>query len=209
MSDHAAPLQSACCSCVRLRARHSFVPAKSRSAAARSNGRGQAGALLRALLQRPKARHITGDRALQDNPALQGRPVVLLQWRCIVLVGIARHHVRDAVDATIVKGGAPAFLISRKSDFHSAVIASDMLRSDRDRPLSAPRMRSDDRECGRSSALFPAMPLQADAASADPPNHDRSAEATRSLGRVHGSSTMPNPRGERLFPARSSERRPR
>ena len=39
-SDHAAPLQAACLSCVRLRARHSFVPAKSRSAAARNIGQG-------------------------------------------------------------------------------------------------------------------------------------------------------------------------
>jgi hypothetical protein len=48
-SDHAAPLQSACWSC----ARHPFVPAKSRSAAPRNNGRREAGALLRASLQDP------------------------------------------------------------------------------------------------------------------------------------------------------------
>ena len=36
--------------------------------------------------------------------------------------------------------------------------------------LTARTVSSDDRECGRSSALFPAMPLQADAASADTPN---------------------------------------
>jgi hypothetical protein len=60
----------------------------------------------------------------------------------------------DAVDATIVKGGAPAFLLSRKRDFDSADIASDMLRPDRDRALAVPTMSSDNRERGRSSALL-------------------------------------------------------
>src|SRR5258708_1369971 len=98
--------------------------------------------------------------------------------------------------------------MSRKDDFDSAVIASDMLRPDRDRALSAPTMSSDDRERGRSSALFSAKSLQADAALADMSNHDPSAEALRSIGAAGASPTTFNPPRRRTVLSRSSERRP-
>jgi hypothetical protein len=149
-SDHPALLQSACCSCVRLRARHPFVPAQSTSAAARNNGRGRTGTFLRALLQKPRARHmlrrrrdassVTGDRALQDNPTLQGRPIMLPVGGLSCSWELPDTMFGDAVDAMIVKGGAPSFLMPRKDDFDLAVIASDMLRPDRDRAHSAPTM---------------------------------------------------------------------
>jgi hypothetical protein len=98
-SDHAAPLQSACWSC----ARHSFVPAKSRSAAARNNGRGQVGTLLRVLLQKAqRTAHASssarcfkchGRSSTAGRSHTQGRPIVSLHRRSIVLVGMARHHV--------------------------------------------------------------------------------------------------------------------
>ena len=107
------------------------------------------------------------DRVLQDNPTLQGRPIVLLHRRSIVLVGMARHHVRRRSRRGDREGDAPSFLMPRKDDFDSAVVASDMPRPDRDRALSAATMSSDDRERGRSGALFPAKSLQADTSLAD------------------------------------------
>jgi hypothetical protein len=96
----------------------------------------------------------------------------------------------DAVDGTIVKGDAPSFLMPRKDDFDSAVVAPDMPRPDRD--LSAATMSSDDRERGRSSALFPAKSLQANTTLADISNHDRPAEALRSIGAAGASPTTSN-----------------
>src|SRR5258708_28292808 len=97
----------------------------------------------------------------------------------------------------------------REGDFDSAVVASDVPRPDRDRALWAATMSSDDRERGRSSARFPAKSLQADTALADISNHDRSAEALRSIGAAGASPTTSNRRGDGLFMLRSSERRPR
>jgi hypothetical protein len=62
-------------------------------------------------------------------------------------------------------------------------------------------MSSDDRKRCRSSALFLAKSPQADTALADVSNHDRSAEASRSPGRVHASSATPNLPGDGLFVA--------
>ena len=158
-------------------ARHPFVPAKSRSTAARDKGRGHAGALSRALLQKAQRRHMlcrrrdvssfTGDRARQDDSTLKADPLcrsiggLLCSWEW------SNTMFADAVDGTIVKGDAPSFLMPRKDDFDSAVVASDMPRPDRDRTLSAATMSSDDRERGRSGALFPAKSLQADTSLAD------------------------------------------
>jgi hypothetical protein len=214
-SDHAARLQSACWSC----ARHSFVPAKSRSAAARNNGRGQVGTLLRVLLQKTqRTAHASssarcfkchGRPGTAGRSHTQGRPIVSLHRRSVVLVGMARHHVRRRSRRDHREGDAPSFLMPRKDDFDSAVVASDMPRPDRDRALAAVTMSSDDRERGRSSALFPAKSLQADTALADISNHDRSAEAVRSIGAAGASPTTSNRRGDGLFMLRSSERRPR
>jgi hypothetical protein len=99
-------LQSACCSCVRLRARHPFVPGKSRSAPPRAIVAGAKPARsCSPCSKRPRARHmlrrrrnvssVTGDRALRDNPTLPGRPIVLLHRRSIVLVGMADTMLAD------------------------------------------------------------------------------------------------------------------
>ncbi|MGA8528713.1 MAG: hypothetical protein WB622_03300, partial [Acidobacteriaceae bacterium] len=69
-------------------------------------------------------------------------------------------------------------------NFDSGDIGSDTLTPDRDGALTAPVVSSDDREPGWSSALFPAQPPQADTASADMPNHNRSAEVSRLLPAV-------------------------
>jgi hypothetical protein len=171
-------LQSACCSCVRLRARHPFVPAKSRSAPPRAIVAGAKPARSCAPCpKRPRARHmlrrrrnvssVTGARALRDNPTLQGRQIVLSVGGLSCSWEWPDTIFRDAVGTMIVKGDAPPFLMPRKDDFDSADSASDMLTPDRDRALSAHTMSSDDRERGRSSALFLAKSLQADTALAD------------------------------------------
>jgi hypothetical protein len=127
------------------------------------------------LRRRRNVSSVTENPPLQDNPSLQGRSIVL------PVGGLSRSWewpgtmFADAVDGTIVKGDAPSFLMPRKDDFDSAVVASDMPRPDRDRALSAATISSDDRERGRSSALFPAKSLQADTSLADISNHDRSA----------------------------------
>jgi hypothetical protein len=114
----------------------------------------------------------------------------------------------DAVRTTLVKGDAPNFDMPQDGNFDSSAIASHTLKPDRDGAQSAPAVRSDDRERGWSSALFPAKPPHADTASADMPNHDRSAEAVRSPGHVGASPTTSNPWGDSLFVSRSSGRRP-
>jgi hypothetical protein len=110
----------------------------------------------------------------------------------------------DAVRATVAKSDAPNFSVPQDAYFDSG----DTLTRDRDGTLAAPAVSSDDRERGWASALFPAKPPQADTASADVPNHDRSAEALRSPGRAGASPTTPNPPGDSLFVPRSSERWP-
>jgi len=114
----------------------------------------------------------------------------------------------DTVKASIVKGDAPNFDIPQDGDFDSSDIASHTLNPDRDGAPTAPALSSDDRERSWSSALFPARPPHADAASADMPNRDRSAEASRSPGHVVASPTTSDPWGDSLFVPRSSERRP-
>jgi hypothetical protein len=60
----------------------------------------------------------------------------------------------DAVDATIVKGEAPAFLISRKGDLDSADIASGIMRPDRDRALAARALSLCDHERAGRALCF-------------------------------------------------------
>ena len=161
------------------------------------------------LRRRRDVSSVTGDRAQQDDPTLKADPL------CRSIGGLSCSWewpdtmFADAVDGTIVKGDAPSFLMPRKDDFDSAVVASDMPRPDRDRALSAATMSSDDRERGRSGALFPAKSLQANTALADISNHDRSAEALHSIGAAGASPTTSNRRGDGLFMLRSSERGPR
>ena len=114
----------------------------------------------------------------------------------------------DAVKASVVKGDAPNFDILQDGDFDSSDIASHTLKPGRDGAQTAPALSSDDRERGRSSALFPAKPPHADTVPVDMPNHDRSAEVLRSPGHVGASPTTTNPWGDSLFVRRSSERRP-
>jgi hypothetical protein len=113
--------------------------------------------------------------------------------------GITRHDVRRCSRRDDREGDAPSFLMPRKDDFDSADIASDMLRPDHDRACSAPTMSSDDRERHRSSALVPAKSLQADTALVDALNHDRSAEALRSIVAACAAPTTSNPPCDGLF----------
>jgi hypothetical protein len=105
----------------------------------------------------------------------------------------------DAVRATVVKGDAPNFDMPKDAYFDSGDIGSDK--------VTAPTVPSDDRERGWSSALFPAKPPQANTASADVPNHDRSAEASRSPDAASAILKTTKPPSDNLFVPRSSERR--
>ena len=101
----------------------------------------------------------------------------------------------DAVRATIAKSDAPNFSMPPDAYFDSGDIGADALTPDRDGALTTAAVSFDDRERGWSNALSPATPPQADAASADMPNHDRSAELSRSPGPAGAPPTTLNPPG--------------
>ncbi len=160
------------------------------------------------------------------NTAFAARQIAQLSERCRTLAcfkadpiycAIAAYHgswerpntmLADAVRATVAKSDAPNFSMPQDAYFDSGDLGSDALTPDRDDALAAPAVSSDDRERGWWSALFPAKPPQADTASVDVPSHNRSAEASRSLGPAGASATTPNPPGDSLFVPSSSERRP-
>jgi hypothetical protein len=85
----------------------------------------------------------------------------------------------------------PNFSMPQDAYFNPGDIRSDALTPDRDGALTAPVVSSNDRERGWPSALFSAKPPKADAASADVPSHDGSAEASRSPGPAGASATTP------------------
>jgi hypothetical protein len=245
-SDHAAPLQSACCCCVRpgaapflrpgqlpirrraqWRARAIATPAHSGVPCSKRPEHGGrcfvAGAMFRVSSQRmpmdlvtpatecaltiepenlpsrsdPRvierhfwcSRYCATDRALQDNPTLQGPHTVRLHRRF--------SCSSEPPDTALY---VPNFAYMH-AQFDTSDIASYSV-------LNAAAVSSDNRERGTSSALFPAKPPQSDAASADMPSYDGSAEASRSPGHAGASPTTPNSPGDSLFVPRSSERRP-
>ncbi len=114
----------------------------------------------------------------------------------------------ESVRTTVVNGDAPNFDMPKDAYFDSTEIASETLAPGPHAALTAPAATSDDRERGWSSALFPVKPPKSDIAPADVPNHDRTAEESRSPGAASATPTTTKPSTDSLFVPRSSERRP-
>jgi hypothetical protein len=113
----------------------------------------------------------------------------------------------EAVRETVEKDNAPNFDMPKDAFSDPAEVAETPAPGPGATP-PAPAPASDDRELGWSSALFPAKPPQPDSASADAPNHGRSAEQSLSSASASAIPASTKATAESLFVARSSERRP-
>ena len=111
----------------------------------------------------------------------------------------------DAVRTTVEKGNAPNFDMPKAAGLDADDVAADAPLARQHAALTTPVLTLDDRERGRSSALFPTKPMTTDYPSTDVQNRDHAAEQPHSTGLpLHAPPTDKTP-VDSLFAPRSSE----
>jgi hypothetical protein len=111
----------------------------------------------------------------------------------------------DAVRATMKKRNAPNFDMPNDAYLGADDVAADAASGRQHAALTTPALLLDDRERGRSSALFPARPMTTDHPSTDVQNRVPAAEQTHSIGASPRAPATSKSPGDSLFVPRSSE----